>query len=324
MNSLPTISIRGFGALLVALAVSITVTAQEMPLKARAVFHLEGELSKEASVMTRYVTLEPRIQSDEAVAKLARVFGLEGKVEDRDRQLIVKEGLQVLEVFRGKGTGYIRYSDNAELAAEKAASGLPQPDEAAAKASELLKSNGLLPENAMLLGTRYAEFEQTDNKGEVTAAGQSSIAAIFGFELDGKAVLGPGAKAGVVFGNDASVIGASLIWRETRADGEVKIMSPADAFERFKKSWPPEQVEEAAIVTDIHIETIDTAYYAAPGIYPQDVLEPVYAFSGFAELKGKVREGEVHEKEQFRILIPATGEGDRQPVITTGPSRALE
>jgi hypothetical protein len=299
----------------------MSVTAQEAQPKARSVFHLEGELSNEPAMMTRYVTLEPRFQSDDAVAELAKAFDLEGKVEDRDRNLLVKDGLRVLEVFRGKGTGYVRYSDNAALAAEKAASGLPEPDEAIEKARGLLKSSGLLPENAVLLGTRDSEFELTDNKGEVTAAGRSSIAAIFGFELDGKPVLGPGAKAAVVFGNDASVIGVSLIWREIRTDGEMKIISPAEAFERFKQSWPPEQVEEAAIVTDITLEEIGTAYYAAPGMYKQEMLEPVYAFSGHAELGGKIPQGEVHEKEQFRILIPAAGDADFRPITTTGPLR---
>jgi hypothetical protein len=274
--------------------------------------------------MTRYVTQEPRFRTADAVAELAKVFDLEGKVEERERKFLVKNDLRVLELFRDKGTGYIRYSDNAELGAEKAASALPEPDEAVAKSGELLKANGLLPENAVLLGTRYAEFELTGNKGEAMAAGNSSIAAIYGFELDGRPVLGPGAKAGVVFGNDAKVIGASLIWRPVEPEGEMEIISPAEAFERFKQSWPPEKVEDATIVTDVYLEEIDTAFYAAPGMYEQEMLEPVYAFSGHAELKGKSGESEIREKEQFRILIPATQDADRQPVTTTGPVRPFK
>ena len=264
MNSPTTISIPGFGALLAALALSMTVTAQEPPLTARSVFHLEGELSKEPASMTRYVTQEPRFRTADAVAELAKVFDLEGKVEERERKFLVKNDLRVLELFRDKGTGYIRYSDNAELGAEKAASALPEPDEAVAKSGELLKANGLLPENAVLLGTRYAEFELTGNKGEAMAAGNSSIAAIYGFELDGRPVLGPGAKAGVVFGNDAKVIGASLIWRPVEPEGEMEIISPAEAFERFEGHLALEYKLDGARV-QVHKQGDEVRVYSRQG-----------------------------------------------------------
>lgn len=324
MNIWSRRNLAKFAILLVFLAMPLVISAQDTPpvVKARSVFHLRMELSKEPVKLTRYLTLEPRFQSIDEVAKLGKLFGLDARVEIRDKQFILKDGLRVLELFRESGTGYIRYSDNAELAREHRGKGLPEPDVAIARASELLASSDLLPDHAVLLGSRYSEFEHTDNSGKVIASDVSNITVIFGFELDGIAVLGPGAKAGIVFGDDGKVIGASLIWRPVKAEGEIDLISPLEAFERFKRSWPPEQVENAAIQTDVFLDNVEMAFYAAPGMYPQEFLDPVYAFRGSAEIVDTMRQGEIHEKEQFQILIPAARD-EGHPITTTGPYRPL-
>lgn len=323
MISIAKHSLRIAGIVLLTLSLALPLSAQEHQSIARSLFHLENELINEPARLTRYVTQEPRIQTAEEVARLAKQFGLEAKVVERENKFLVKQDLRVLELFREKGTGYIRYSDNAELAAEKEVTGL-QPDTLVAKARDLLKANNLLPESAVVLGTRYSEFEQTGNKGEVIASGKSSLAVMFGFELDGMRVLGPGAKARVVFGDNDKVIGTSLIWREIEPEGEMQLIGQAEAFERFKQLWPPEKVDNASIQTDIFIEKIENALYAEPGMYPQAVLEPVYLFKGYFEIKGMAKQGEIREKEHFRILIAASEDADKSPVITTGPVRQFE
>ncbi len=290
---------------------------------AKSVFHPPEELSEDASSLNRYLVLEPLLSNADEVKGLASLFGLDAEVEMRKRQYLVKEGERTLEVFRQPGTGYIRFSNDAELGAEKAPSNLPWPDEAAELAKEFLSEHGLLPESARLLGTRYSEFTELDGAGQIVRSGNSSITVIFNFEIDGKVVRGPGAKAGVVFGEGGKIIGASLIWRQIKLDDEAEIIAPKEAFQRFKNIWPPEDNEAADIQTDVFIDKVEATYYAKPGMYPMEFLEPVYAFSGFYELRGKLNGQVLHEKERFEVLVPAAEKSEALTISTWGPQREI-
>lgn len=305
---------------------AMVANAQEASHKSsvRSVFHLTSELPSEPATMKRFTTLEPLIKNADEVAKLAKAFDIDAPVEKRKKRFMVRQDNRTLEVFHQNGTGSIRYSDNDALDAENAVAQLPPPDEAIEKAGSLLSKNGLLPEGAKLLGTRPYEFQKLDEKGQVIDSGSSAIAVVYGVEIDKKLVRGPGAKAGVVFGEQGKVIGCSLIWRQIKHDGEVSVISPIKAFERFKRIWPPEIDTATDIQTDIHVDEISTTYYSKPGIYAQETLDPVYLFRGYYELKGKTDRGEIDEKEYFEVLIPALEESNAQPISTWGPSRAYK
>lgn len=307
------------------LQLAMFANAQENPsgYSVGSVFHLMSGLSAEPATMKHLVTLEPVIRTADEVAALAKAMDLDAPVEEHGKRFLVRQGNRVLEVFRETGTGSIRYSDDDELDAEKAAAQLPTADEAMEKAGAFLSQQGLSPEGIKLLGTRPYEFRQFDGKGQVTDEGVSAIAVVYGFEVDGQSVRGPGAKAGVVFGEAGRIIGCSLIWRQVKQEGEVSVISPKDALERFKRIWPPEDDEPTDIQTDIYVDEVTTTYYAKPGIYTQEALDPVYLFRGYYELKGKTRSGDVAEKEYFEVLVPALEKSDAQPISTWGPSRAF-
>jgi hypothetical protein len=308
------------------LPVAIAAYAQEeFPrYSVGSVFNLTAELSNKPATMKRFTTLEPFIKNRDEVAKLAKAFHLDAPVEKREKRFMVRQGNRTLEVFHQNGTGSIRYSDNDALDAETAAAQLPRADEAIKKAGAVLSQNGLMPEGIKLLGTRPYEFQQLDEKGQVLDSGNSAIAVVYGFEIDNTFVKGPGAKAGVVFGEEGKIIGCSLIWRPIKQEGEFSIISPMAAFEKFKRIWPPEKEAKTDIQTHIYIDEVSTSYYAKPGIYAQKTLDPVYQFRGYYELKGKTNRGEVDEKEYFEVLVPALERGDAQPISTWGPSRAFK
>lgn len=315
-----------FGGLMFLLLTVTTVAwAQEEQsrLLAKSVFHLSEELVSEPAKLKRYLVLDPLVSSADKVKELATAFELDTEVETRERQYLVKDGARTLEVFRQPGTGYIRFSNDTELDAEKAVSNLPWPDEAAELAAAFLSKHGLLPASTRLLGTRYAEFTELDGKGQVVRSGNSSIAVIYGFEVDGIRVRGPGAKAGVVFGEGGKIIGASLIWRRIKQDGETEIVSPKEAFQRFKHIWPPEDAEAADIQTDIYIDKVEATYYTKLGMYPQESLDPVYAFSGFYEVRGKMKGQTRYEKERFEVLVPAARNSEAPLISTWGPQRKM-
>lgn len=305
---------------------AVVASAQEdaSEYSVKSVFHLTSELSGEPAMMKRFAAIEPLKKHADEVAKLAKAFDLDAPVEEREKRFMVKRGNRTLEVFHQNGAGSIRYSDNDALDAEKAAAKLLSPDEAIEKAGSFLSQNGLMPKGIKLLGTRPYEFQKLNEKGEVIESGKSAIAVVYGFEIDNELVRGPGAKAGVVFGDQGKVIGCSLIWRQIKHDGDVSVISPKEAFERFKDIWPAEKDAETDIQTDVYVDEVSATYYAKPGIYTQEALDPVYLFRGYYELKGKTERGELGEKEYFEVLVPALEQTDAQPISTWGPSRAFK
>ncbi len=284
-----------------------------------AVFEMVGPMPEAPEAMTVYKVLPPKV-SEEVMKRWMAAFELDGEIIDRERQLVVKDEKRVLEVFKQPGTGYVRFSDNAKLAIEEAATNLPSENEAAKKAEAFLTQNGLLPENASFAGIGYYDFRLADQKGVVTSEGKSGISAAFAVELGELPVLGPGAKASVAFGSNGEIIGAARIWREVAADKEVTIISPEDAIERFKAGWPPEKVDGMPEVTTIVTVTeLVMAYWAGPGPIPQMWVEPVYVFRGFHETEGEIGKRRIHEREHFEIVIPAVPEGETKPHSSWGP-----
>ena len=273
-----------------------------------ASFKLVRPLPEVPGKMMLYKTVDPKISKEE-IPPLMAAFGLEGQIVDHQRQFMVKDRDKVLEVFKQPGTGYLRFSNDAKLAIEKEAKNLLSEDEAVGKAKEFLRANGLLPENTFFAGVGYYEFREYDSEGKTITQGKSALSVGFGFKIEGMKVEGPGAKASVVFGEDGEIIGASKIWREIESDKETKIITPKEAFARFKKRWPreakPEQLEQAKIKTEVTIREVYVTYYAEPGCVPQDHIEPVYVFKGDYQTSGRIGEREIKDSDSFEIIIPA-------------------
>ena len=255
-----------------------------------------------------YKTVAPKI-SQKDMRELMKSFALDAQIIERRNQFVVKDQDRVLEVFKQSGTGYIRYSDNAKLADENEAKNLPSEDEAVDKAKKFLRANGLLPENTFLEGVGYYESVKYDTEGKIVVQGKSALAVGFGFNLEGRKVEGPGAKASVVFGEEAKIIGASKIWREIEPDRKIKILSAQEAFTEFKKKWPGEakqgQFEKAKMKTEVTIREIYLAYYAKPGCLPQSHIDPVYLFKGDYRTSGRIKEREIKDGDSFEIIISA-------------------
>jgi len=258
--------------------------------------------------MMAYKVVDPRI-SKKDIALLMKAFGLEGKIVDRRKQFVVRDGHKVLEVFKQPGTGYLRFSNDQKLALEKEAKNLPLEHEAIVEAKEFFRTHGLLSENTFFMGIGYHEFREYNSEGELIAQGKSAVAVGFGFKIEEMRVEGPGAKASVIFGEGGEIIGASKIWREIQPDKQMKILTPEEAFARFKQRWPteaePQQLEQAEIKTEVNIKGVYLTYYAEPGCLPQDYVEPVYVFKGDYQISGRIGKREIRDSDYFEIIIPA-------------------
>jgi hypothetical protein len=93
----------------------------------RTSFSMARPLPEAPDSMMIYETVTPGMRESE-VKTLMKAFGIDGKVTDRQRQYMVREGQKVLEIFKEPGTGYLRFSNDARLGAEQKAENLPSRD----------------------------------------------------------------------------------------------------------------------------------------------------------------------------------------------------
>ena len=218
-------------------------------------FKLKKPLPKVPKKLMIYKTINPEISLEE-IRSLMKAFGLQGEIIDNQKQFIIRDRDKVLEVFKQPGTGYIRFSNDKKLGIEKLAHNLPSEGTAVRKALRFLKTKVLLPENSFVSGIGYFEFIKRDTHGEIIEQGKSALAVRFGFKIEEMRIEGPGAKADVVFGDKGEIIEASKIWREIEEDKAIKIVTPEEAFTKFKQRWPeeaePEQLKRADIRTEVN------------------------------------------------------------------------
>jgi hypothetical protein len=274
----------------------------------RASFKLVRSLVKAPDFITIYETLTPDMRESD-VNKLMKAFSIEGKVTDRKRNWVAREGKKVLEIFKEPGTGYLRFSNGTKLGLEQKAENLPTKEEAVKKAKAVLKAQGLLHDNMFLSDVSYFEVVKYDSQGKTIEEGKSAVKVGFGFTLEDMKVAGPGAKASVVFGANSEIIGTSWIWRKVKPYKKVKIISVDEALAKFKRRWPAEgnseQMKRAAIKTRVNIKDVRLTYFAEPGCIPQKHVKPVYIFEGDFVVTRGAGEDAAGGGDRFVIVVPA-------------------
>lgn len=281
-------------------------------LEVRAAFHFHFERTVPGFPprMTVYRTSKPSI-SEEHVRPLLALLNINSEIRNIEDMLFADDGTRVLHASKLPHTGYLRYADDDKLSRKTKAQGLPSEDEAIARATRILVEHGLMPDATITPRTDYLRYGVIDSEGRWLEHGENALAVGFTFRVDGYRFVGPGAKAGVVFGENGEIIALSRIWRDIEADRKVPIISVRDAVDRFKKRWPPEDDHAARrrpdILTTVRIEEVFPAYFAKPGTIEQQFLEPVYVFNGKYSVRGQAGDETIEDNDSFRIVIPAMG-----------------
>lgn len=291
-------------------------TDKEKP-PSQAVFVLEKPLPEIPAKLMLYKVVDPQVTED-MVKELMNAFNIQGKIINRGKVFAVREGTKELVYWKAKGTGYIRFGDEAELFENDSMKKLPSEKEAEKIAERFLKENKLLPRNAFKTGTGYIELGQFDpSKQETLKEIKNGIQVGYGFNIGGVKVEGPGAKVSVIFGENEKIIGAYKMWRDIKPFKEKKILSPEEACELFKKRWPPEaspgQEGQAKVNVTVKIKEVYTTYYAYPAPETMDYLNPIYVFKGEYLRSGVLGRKEVKTVDSFKIIIPAIPGDERIP-----------
>ncbi len=283
----------------------------------QAVFVLEKPLPEIPAELMVYKIVDPQVTED-MVKKLMRAFNIRGKIVDKGKVFAVREGTKDLVYWKAKGTGYIRFGDEAGLFENARIKKLLTEKEASEMAESFFKKNDLLPENAFRTGIGYIELKQYEPSKQATLKEiTNGIQVGFGIKINGVEVEGPGAKVSIIFGENGKIIGAYKMWREIKPFKRVKILTPKEAFKLFKKRWPPEafsgQEGQAKVNVIVKVKEIYTTYYAYPAPESLDFLNPVYVFKGEYLRSGVLGGKKIKTIDSFKIIIPAIPGDERIP-----------
>lgn len=256
-----------------------------------------------------YETLPPLVDTG-MVEKFREVFGVKGKIEDKETHYSVIDGDREIEIFKAPGTGLFKFCDYSKSYLEKDIRDLPSPEEAVKLARGFLAKNEFLSAGEELdAGSEYFEFAKFDNAGELVEEGKSSITVGFKYQIGDIPFEGPGAKTSITFFSGGEIIEYLRMWRDVKPYREMETVDFDTALVEFKGKWGPEasgrQMEQADILTTVTVDKIYLAYLTRTGSKNQRFVVPVLVFKGYFLAKGEVGGKTIKSSEAFLFTIRA-------------------
>lgn len=229
----------------------------------------------------RYEVIQ-KISDNKTARALAEQFGMRENIvpSEGDEYLKASDDSKKLKLTIYP-EGSLTYHDLSKLwTLPKTALNLPEKDDARDIATDYLTEKGLLPEDAHVNIVVADQLSRKNTStGDVIETIDTNLQVIFGRELNGAPVMGPGSKLKLYIGDGGAVIGVHKVWRELEASGTTGIKTAQSAFAELKQrnlgSLPPGY-------DTVTIENVYFAYYEeGPGV-EQDYLAPVWVFEGHA------------------------------------------
>jgi len=237
----------------------------------------------------------PVTVTEDRVREIAEQFGLSGEPkavsEVTGEYLLVdtsKEPEEQVSVYAHSG-GVAYHILDLELPTEVTRQpDLPTDAEAEKIALTFLEKTGMQSPDARVVKTEVNQKQEVWKSGgsEPEVSYDVTKAVRFGRSFDGLPVYGD--EFAVILGDGGEVVGLVKTWREVTPDGNVSLRSPEGAYEdlRAARTVRPHVGGESDPIT---IENVAIGYWMEPRGFLQDLVRPVYAFSGTA-LRGGVEE----------------------------------
>ena len=230
------------------------------------------------------------IMDDKTAKALAEQFGMSGDIvpPDDDEYTLKASNDSKKRKLTIYLEGSIIYHDSSKLwALPKTALNLPEKEDAKDIATNYLTEKGLLPEDAQVKMVVSDQLSRKNTStGEIVENSDTNLQVIFGRELDGVPVIGPGSKLKVYIGDGGEVIGVHKVWRKLEASGTTMIKSSNSAFEALKQG---EGVSLPPGYDNVTINKVYFAYYEEGPGEERDYLEPIWVFEGQASNREETR-----------------------------------
>ena len=266
--------------------------APEIPLPARAgagetMFSLTAEFPEMRDSYTLYRTV-PVTVTEEQVREVAERFGLAGEPGTMNKKtgefLLIdasKDPEEQVSVYAHSGAVAYHIPD-LELPTEAIRQpDLPTDAEAERIALAFLEKTGMQSPGARVVKIGVGQKQEVWKAGESEPEASCDVTKTvrFGRPLDGLPVYGD--EFTVILGDGGKVAGLVKTWREVTPDGNISLRSPEEAYEDLlaARTIRPRVGGEYGRIT---IENVSIGYWMEPRGVVQDLVRPVYAFSGTA------------------------------------------
>jgi hypothetical protein len=153
----------------------------------------------------------------------------------------------------------------------------PTEEEAPALAEKALAMYGGLPYDAVLRNAERVTVKQYNTSaGTIEAEYPQRTEVIFGQQVAGHPVVGPGARIRVGLGENGELLELDEIWRSLEYDKEVPVISAGEAFEKLKR-YELIGVPQCCI-SGLVVSSVDLGYYAEDPDHNQEYVYPVWVF----------------------------------------------
>ncbi|HOB43803.1 MAG TPA: calcium-dependent protein kinase [Bacillota bacterium] len=250
-------------------------------------FSLAAEFPEVQGSYTLYRVV-PVTVTEEQVREVAERFGLSGEPkavsEVTGEFLLVdasKEPEEHMSVYAHSGGVAYHILDKEFPTEVTEQPDLPSDAEAEKIALAFLEKTGMKSPDARVVKTEVNQKQEVWEAGatEPKVSYDITKAVRFGRLLDGLPVYGD--EFAAILGDGGEVVGLVKTWREVTPDGNVSLRSPEEAYEdlRAARTVRPHTGQEYDRIT---IEHIAIGYWMEPRGFVQDLVRPVYAFSGTA------------------------------------------
>jgi hypothetical protein len=205
---------------------------------------------------------------------LTRAFGMTGTPSARGGgNLGLDQGGKCLRI--NGASGAILYMDTAKLGT-LTPKALPAAAAGGAAADRFVRDNALLPPEASQANVQPISMLQIGQGRGAPASVPVEMQVNYGFALNGKAVMGPGAKASVFLGQNGEVIGFNKAWRDVSQGREVATRNGSQAFSELQRSPRFRQ----GGVRNVRVTKMVAGYWAEDIGRGAVEVAPAYIFEG--------------------------------------------
>jgi hypothetical protein len=235
--------------------------------------------------MPVYKTIPPAVTKADAIA-LAKKFNITDFNEPKEGDSVIsvssKDVRYSIQLHKNGGQYFEDYKRSDTPNGIDIAENLPSDEEARKIANSFLKERGLLPDGAVVGGTKHRKVYGS-NGNRTQTVDWEDILVYYTRELDGMNV--EGTQFEVEVGGHGDIIRFFSNWKDYQAIGEYPIITRDSSINILKQKGTsatsgPEKPDTVSI-NDIYL-----AYETTAVAYKEVYLEPVYVFKGEALKNG--------------------------------------
>ncbi len=240
-------------------------------------FVMQAAIANHAGQLPAFRQVPPDL-SPAKLQGLTRAFGMTGTPGPRvGGQLGLEQGGKMLRVH--SDTGAVMFMDTTKMGTPTPKA-LPTAAAGGASADKFARDNALLPPEASQASVETVNMLTANKRGGTPTSTPVEMQVNYHFALNGKPVMGPGAKVCVFLGQNSEVIGFNKYWRNVTQGRQVTTRNGSSAFSALQTSPRFMQRAGPTAVRQVRITKMTACYWADDIGRGATEVSPAYVFEG--------------------------------------------